>query len=185
MAALRSAGDETDRLVRLAEDLLVLAHAGSGGLPIRREGIDVGELIASEVARISPRASERGLTIEQRGPEVLRAEIDPMRFRQAVGNLLDNAVRHSPVGGTIAIDVRSSDGSFSVGIADAGEGFPTGFASRAFEPFARAESSRSRDGGGTGLGLSIVRAVAEAHGGTAEVRNLPEGGACVTVEIPA
>ena len=185
VAALRSAGDETDRLVRLAEDLLVLAHAGSGGLPIRREDIDVGELIASEVAGISPRASERGITIEQRGPEVLRAEIDPMRFRQAVGNLLDNAVRHSPVGGPIAIDVRSSDGSFSVGIADAGEGFPKGFASQAFEPFARAESSRSRDGGGTGLGLSIVRAVAEAHGGTAEVRNLPEGGACVTVEIPA
>jgi two-component system OmpR family sensor kinase len=185
VAALRSAGDETDRLVRLAEDLLVLARAGSGRLPIRREEIVVEALIASEVDAISPRAAERGISIERRHAKDVRAYVDPTRFRQAVGNLLDNAVRHSPRGGTITVGVTARDGSLLLEVADAGEGFPEGFAARALEPFARAEPSRSRAGGGTGLGLAIVRAVAEAHGGTASIRNLPGGGAAVTLEIPA
>lgn len=185
VAALRSAGDETDRLVRLAEDLLVLARAGSGRLPIRREEIVVGALIASEVDAISPRAAERGIAIERRHAEGLRADVDPARFRQAVGNLLDNAVRHSPPGGTITVGLRAADGSLFLEVADAGEGFPEAFAAQAFEPFARAEPSRSRAWGGTGLGLAIVRAVAEAHGGTARIRNVPGGGATVTIEIPA
>jgi heavy metal sensor kinase len=185
VTALRSAGHETDRLVRLAEDLLVLARAGSGSLAVKRGPVDVGVLIDSEVAAISTRAAERGITIERRHEGDLRADLDPVRFRQAVGNLLDNAVRQSPTGGTITVDLGAHDGSLSVEVADDGEGFPEGFASQAFEPFTRAESSRSRAEGGTGLGLAIVRAVAEAHGGTAEIRNLPGGGACVTLEIPA
>jgi two-component system OmpR family sensor kinase len=185
VAALRSAGHETERLVRLAEDLLVLARTGSGGLEVRRPLVDVGALVDREVAAISTRAAGRDLTIERRLDGDLRADVDPTRIRQAVGNLLDNAVRHSPAGGTITVDVRARDGRVSLEVIDEGEGFPEAFVGQAFEPFARAESSRARVAGGTGLGLAIVRAVAEAHGGTARIRNLPGGGACVTLEIPA
>jgi heavy metal sensor kinase len=184
LEALRSAGQETDRLVRLAEDLLVLARGDHGQPPAVREPVDVAELVEREVSAFSPRASERGIVIETQVPEGRRILLDPARLRQALGNLLDNAVRHSPSGGTVGVAASMQDGSFLLEVRDAGEGFPAGFLPRAFEPFARADPSRSRTAGGTGLGLAIVRAVAEAHGGTAEARNHPDGGASVVLTIP-
>jgi signal transduction histidine kinase len=84
----------------------------------------------------------------------------------------------------VAVEARARDGWLSFEVRDEGAGFPADFLASAFEPFARADPSRSRTEGGTGLGLAIVRAVAEAHGGTARARNLPGGGAAVTVTIP-
>jgi two-component system, OmpR family, sensor kinase len=182
--ALRSAGQETERLVRLAEDLLVLARTDRGRLPVTREPIDVADLVASEAESFSSRASERGIAIRTDVPDDLQARVDPRRVRQALGNLLDNAIRHSASGGTVAVEARDRDGWLSLEVRDEGAGFPPDFLARAFEPFARADPSRSRTDGGTGLGLAIVQAVAEAHGGTAGARNLPQGGAAVTITIP-
>jgi len=184
LAALRSAGQETERLVRLAENLLVLAGADRGRLQVARRPVDVAELVASEVSAFVPRASERGIAIETDVPEDFQCELDPMRFRQALGNLLDNAIRHSPSGRPVAVVVRDEGGSLTLEVRDEGEGFPEGFQATAFEAFARADPARSRNDGGAGLGLAIVQAVAEAHGGTAEARNLPQGGASVVVTIP-
>jgi heavy metal sensor kinase len=184
LAALRSAGQETERLVRLAEDLLVLARADRGRLPTALDDVDVAELVAGEVAAFAPRASESGIAIESHVADGLRARLDPLRMRQALGNLLDNALRHSPSGGTVTVEARLTDTALALEVRDGGEGFPAGFLAHAFEPFARPEGGRSRDEGGAGLGLAIVRAVAEAHGGTAEARNLPEGGASITITIP-
>jgi two-component system OmpR family sensor kinase len=182
--ALRSAGQETERLVRLAEDLLVLARTDRGGLPVDREPVDLADLVTSEAESFALRASERGIAIRTDVPDGLEARVDPRRMRQALGNLLDNAIRHSAAGGAVDVEARVRDGWLSLEVRDGGAGFPEGFLPRAFEPFARADPSRSRIEGGTGLGLAIVRAVAEAHGGTAGARNLPRGGAAVTVAIP-
>jgi signal transduction histidine kinase len=112
--------------------------------------------------------------------------VDPLRIRQAVGNLLDNALHSTPPQGTVTVEVVHADGSLSLEVRDTGEGFPTAFLHNAFEPFARPDDSRSRPDGeaGAGLGLAIVRAVAEAHGGTVEAANRPGGGAAVTLRIP-
>ena len=182
--ALRSASEETDRLVRLAEDLLVLARADRGRLPVRREPVELLPLVDAAVEALSTRAARGGVSVERLVPGGLRASLDPLRVRQALGNLLDNALRSTPSGGRVLVEAASSDGVLSLEVRDSGEGFPESFLADAFEAFARPDGPRSRHDGGTGLGLAIVRAVAEAHGGEAVARNLPEGGASVTLRIP-
>jgi two-component system OmpR family sensor kinase len=183
--ALRSASEETDRLARLAEDLLVLARAESGRLPVRREPVDVGDLIMGVVETFSTRASERRISLEPRLRDGLRANVDPSRLRQAVANLVDNALRHTGPGGRVAIEVAHRDGALTIQVEDTGHGFPPSFLPEAFEPFSRADTARARDEGGTGLGLAIVRAVAEAHGGRADAWNRPDGGAVVVLDLRA
>ena len=183
--ALRSAAEETDRLARLADDLLVLARADRGRLPIRREPVDVARMVGGTVDTFAARASERGVGIDVRVPEELRADVDELRMRQALGNLLDNGLRYVPSGGRMRVAAERHDGSLRLEVRDTGPGFPPEFLPVAFEAFARPDASRSRPGGGTGLGLAIVAAVAEAHGGTVEADNLPGGGAVVVLSIPA
>jgi two-component system OmpR family sensor kinase len=182
--ALRSAAEETDRLARLAEDLLVLARADRGRVPVRRESTDVAQLVAGTADAFGARAAEEGVSVETRVPEGIRATVDPVRIGQALGNLLDNALRHTPPGGRVTVEVARADGALSFEVRDTGEGFPAEFLPGAFEPFARPDPSRSRQDGGAGLGLAIVLAVAQAHGGSAEISNGPEGGASVTIRIP-
>ncbi|MGH2675184.1 MAG: sensor histidine kinase [Actinomycetota bacterium] len=182
--ALRSAAEESDRLARLAEDLLVMARADRGRLRVRREPVELAPLIAGAIEAYSTRATTLGVSIEASVPEGLRGRIDALRFRQVIGNLLDNALRHTRSGGRVTIDVARASDSLRFQVRDTGEGFPASFLPRAFEPFARPDGPRSRPDGGAGLGLAIVRAVAEAHGGSVEAENSPEGGASVTVRIP-
>jgi two-component system, OmpR family, sensor kinase len=183
-AALRSASEETDRLARLADDLLVLARADRGRLPVRREPVEVATLVSEAVEPFARRAGERGVAIEVLVSEELRADIDELRIRQAVGNLLDNALRHTPAGGRVTVEAGRRNGDLRLEVRDTGEGFPPGSVPGVFEAFARPDAARSRSDGGAGLGLTIVRAVAEAHGGTAAAANTPEGGATVVVTIP-
>lgn len=182
-SALRSAADETDRLVRLAEDLLVLARARGGKLPIRREELDAAALVRDIVGSFGGRASERGIALDHHAGDGVRAYVDPSRIRQALGNLLDNALRHTPAGGRISVALARLDGEVTISVIDSGTGFSPDFLGTAFEPFSRDDAARARAEGGTGLGLAIVRVIAEAHGGTAEARNT-EGGAEVIVRFP-
>jgi two-component system, OmpR family, sensor kinase len=184
-AALRSAAVETDRLTSLAEDLLVLARAADGRLPIRRDEIELGPLVDDVVRRFSGRAEARGITMATTVDRDRRARVDEARVRQALGNLIENALIHTPRGGRITVGLTDADGSLSIAVVDTGEGFPAGFLEHAFEPFSRADAARSPDGGGTGLGLAIVRVVAEGHGGSVEARNNPGGGATVELTLPA
>jgi two-component system OmpR family sensor kinase len=183
-AALRSAAEETERLARLAEDLLVLARTDRGRLPVRPEPVDLAPLVNGTIEPFATQAAKGRVSIEARVPESLQASLDPLRIRQAIGNLLDNSLRHTPPGGRVTVEVGRADGFLCLEVRDTGEGFPETFLPSAFEPFARPDASRSRLDGGTGLGLAIVQAVAQAHGGVAEARNRPEGGASVTVRIP-
>lgn len=182
--ALRSASEEADRLARLADDLLVLARSDRGRLPIRREPVDVAEMVGGTVDSFAARASERGVGIDIRVSAELRADLDELRMRQALGNLLDNGLRYVPPGGRVSVAAERDDGFLRLEVRDDGPGFPAEFLPVAFEAFARPDASRSRPGGGTGLGLAIVAAVAQAHGGTAEAANLPDGGAVVVLSIP-
>jgi two-component system, OmpR family, sensor kinase len=183
-ASLGSAADETERLINLAEDLLVLARADRGRLPVRRDDLDVAGLVRETVGSFSGRASALGVSLETSLAGDVRARVDAARLRQAVGNLIDNALRHTPAGGRVTVELGRRDGAVSIEVADTGEGFAPTFLPQAFEPFTRADAARARADGGSGLGLAIVRAVAEAHGGTVEAANRPDGGAVVTVRLP-
>jgi signal transduction histidine kinase len=163
--ALAGALGETERLTRLADDLLVLARADQGRLPLRTEQLDVRDLLSERAARLAPAA-----TVDV--PAGLAVRADPDRVAQAVDNLLVNALRHGAE--PVALHARASDGLVELHVTDAGPGFG-GAATRAFERF---------HGEGSGLGLSIVAAIAGAHGGRAGARDRPEGGADAWIELP-
>jgi two-component system, OmpR family, sensor kinase len=184
-AEVRSAAQETDRLSRLAEDLLVLARADRGRLPIRREPIDMAGLVGGTVESFAARAAERHIGIDVHVPDELRADVDGLRVRQALGNLLDNGLRAVPSGGQVSVAAERDNGSLRLEVRDTGPGFPPEFLPVAFEAFTRPDAGRSRPDGGAGLGLAIVAAVAQAHGGSVSAENLPGGGAVVVVSIPA
>jgi two-component system, OmpR family, sensor kinase len=168
-AALESAAEEVERLTRLAEDLLVLARADEGRLPLRRESIEVRQLLES-VARRFPQKIEVG------APDGDTVVGDRLRLEQALGNLVDNALRHGA--GTVRVDAERRDGVLELRVSDEGPGFPPELLPTAFERFTRGDEARER--GGTGLGLAIVAAVAKAHGGRARAE-----GSSVTIELPA
>ncbi|MDX6425639.1 MAG: hypothetical protein QOD52_1044 [Gaiellaceae bacterium] len=167
--ALRSVASETDRLVQLAEDLLLLARVDDGTLPIRRQDVRVDELLNGIARRFERRAREEGRAIEV-SANGTHLNVDRLRVEQALGNLVENALRHGD--GTI----RLAGDTQTLRVSDEGPGFPPGFAPRAFERFTHADDSRGT--GGAGLGLAIVAAVAEAHGGDASV-----AGAVVTIRL--
>jgi signal transduction histidine kinase len=178
-AALSAAVEECDHLAQLAEDLLVVARSGEGELPLRREPIDVGELLQRVRERFTDRADRAGRPIRLERGDDLWLDADPLRLQQALGNLVDNALRHG--GGEIVLRSAARDGLVELSVSDAGTGFPAGFEERAFERFARADSARTR--GGSGLGLAIVKTIAEAHGGSAEI--VPGAGATVRISLRA
>jgi signal transduction histidine kinase len=179
-AALRSAADETDRVAQLAEDLLVIARSDQGRLPIRMGAVDARGLLEAVRDRYARRADERDATIEVSSPHPLTMEADGLRLEQALGNLVDNALRYGD--GPIDLTARRLDGKVELAVRDHGSGMPEDFIASAFERFTRAEGARSR--GGAGLGLAIVQTIADAHGGIATAANARDGGARMTVLIP-
>ncbi|MCU1629833.1 MAG: hypothetical protein JWP64_4782 [Pseudonocardia sp.] len=183
--AVGLAGEETDRLIRLAEDMLLLARADDHQPFLHPEPLSLPGLLAVAARGAGARAAERAVTVVVHGPDELQVTADPDRLRQAVDNLLDNATRHAPSGSVVEVTVSTQrSGEVSVEVADRGPGFPVEFLPHAFRRFERAEAARSRDAGGTGLGLSIVRAIATAHGGDAVATNRPGGGAAVAITLP-
>jgi signal transduction histidine kinase len=175
-AAIHSAAEETDRLSQLAEDLLIIARSDQGRLPIKREPVELRELLERVRGRFSARAAQQGREISIDAPAGVSAELDPLRIEQALGNLVDNALRHGK--GRVGLTATVGDGRVRLDVDDQGSGFPEGFVERAFERFSRADEGRT--GGGAGLGLAIVRAIARAHGGEARA-----DGARVELDLPA
>jgi signal transduction histidine kinase len=174
--ALTAAVEECDRLAQLAEDLLVVARSGEGALPLRREEVELAPLLEDVRRRFADRAArgEREIVID--GADGLSVNADPLRLRQAVSNLVDNALRHGD--GEVSLRARPRDGGLELEVSDRGAGFEPEIANRAFERFTRGDRARTR--GGTGLGMAIVLAVAQAHGGRAEIA---DGGAGGTVRL--
>ena len=178
-AALRSAAAESDRLARLAEDLLVLARTDQGRLPLRRAPLSAGDILANVAERFRPEAENEGRSIEVDSPNGLEVVGDALRLEQALGNLVDNALRHGR--GAVLLRGVDSDGRVELHVTDEGAGFSPEFFAHAFERFSRADEARS--GEGAGLGLAIVRVIAGAHGGSAHAANREGGGADVWVSL--
>ena len=179
--ALRSAADEADRLALLAEDLLVLARADEGELALRRSEIHARDLLETVARRFSPRAEPSGRTLSVSTPQDPLVSGDRLRLEQALGNLVDNALRHG--GGTIRLEAEAENGTVALRVSDEGTGFPPQLLPVAFERFSRTDEARAR--GSTGLGLAIVDAIARAHGGHASAANRPGGGAEITISLPS
>ncbi|MGH3029299.1 MAG: sensor histidine kinase [Gaiellaceae bacterium] len=177
--AIRSAAAESDRLARLAEDLLVLARFDQGRLPLRRGPLSAAVILANVAERFRPEAENEGRSIKVDSPDGLEVVGDELRLEQAFGNLVDNALRHGR--GAVLLRAVDSDGRVELHVTDEGEGFTPEFFAHAFERFSRADEARS--GEGAGLGLAIVRVIAGAHGGSAHARNREGGGADVWVSL--
>lgn len=179
-AALRAAGAETDRLSQLAEDLLLLARVDENVLPLRRVPLETGTLLDTVALRFRARALHTGRTIRTArdgGPTITA---DQLRVEQALGNLIENALRYGA--GTIRLSVHDLPDSVEFHVMDEGSGFPDELLPRAFERFSR--DSRQRSTGGAGLGLAIVQAIAHAHGGNVGAHNTASGGADVWLALP-
>jgi two-component system OmpR family sensor kinase len=181
-AALRSIEQEADRLGRLTQDLLVLARSDRGRLPVHPAEADVDDLLDRVAGEFAQRAESAGVRLRVDG-DGARGRVDVDRIRQALENLVDNALRHASAGDEIELRARRDAEGLHLVVRDTGPGFPGRLLPRAFERFARDDERRNGDG--AGLGLAIVRAVAEAHGGKAIAENLPTGGAAVSIDLPA
>ncbi|MFL5831775.1 MAG: sensor histidine kinase [Solirubrobacteraceae bacterium] len=179
-AALRNASAETDRLVQLAGDLLLIASSDRGQLPLRLEPVGVRELLESVRERFAWRAAEEERHLLVEAPADLVVQADRLRLEQALGNLLENALRHGD--GEVTLRGAAAGDRLELQVLDHGAGFPPAFLPHAFERFSRGEESRA--GGGAGLGLTIVATIAHAHQGTASARNRTEGGAEVSLSLP-
>jgi two-component system, OmpR family, sensor kinase len=177
--ALRSAGEETERLSRLADDLLILARAEDGRLRVQTENVPADELLERAASRFVGRARDAGreITVEPSG-ETVRG--DRLRLEQALGNLVDNALRHGD--GNVTLHAVEDTSEVELHVTDEGSGVPVGFLPHAFDRFARADEARG--GGGSGLGLSIVDVIARAHGGSAHVVNRNGGGVDAWIALP-
>ena len=168
-AAILMSSREADRLSQLAEDLLLIARVDHrGGLPLRRERVKVDELFDGIVTRFELQAHESRKSLYALSARGLTVDADPLRLQQALGNLVDNALRY----GGVTIWLVAEDQELHV--RDDGPGFPPEFLPTAFERFSRPTGARGT-GAGAGLGLSIVLAIAEAHGGTAHLENTDDG----------
>ena len=179
--AVASAAGESDRLVQLAEDLLVLARADEGRLPVRPERLDTAELLRSTARRFESRAAEAGRELRVAPGDGLALHADRLRAEQALANLVDNALRYGE--GPVELAAEPSDGAVRLHVRDRGPGFDPALDGHAFERFTRGDRARSR--GGTGLGLAIVDAVARSHGGRAAASAREDGrGADVWIELP-
>lgn len=180
--ALTEALGDGERLSRLADDLLVLARADQGRLPLRLEPLDVQELLEQAVDRHRADAGALGRRLESRmqieGGAVISA--DPDRVAQALDNLVVNALRYGA--GTITLRGRADAHGVALVVHDDGSGFPADFVARAFERFSQADPSHGA--AGSGLGLTLVEAIARAHGGRASVSNPPVGGTEAVLVLP-
>jgi len=179
--ALASAAEETDRIIRLAEDLLLMARAEQGQLPMQRHELSAPELLGALAARSTATVERAGRMLvvgAESDGVMICADLD--RLQQAAGNLIDNALRYGR--GTITLSARSAGSRVELHVTDQGPGFAAEFLPSAFERFSRADPARSR--GGAGLGLAIVKTIAQAHQGDACAGNLPQGGADVWLILP-
>ena len=173
--------EESKRMRRLAEELLVLAR-GDEGAPLEFKLQDLGA-IAEEATRTARGAAGSRVTVEYAHPEhAIIATFDRNRMRQALSILLDNAIKYTPEGGEIRVWTRERNGQVEVAVSDTGVGIPEEHLPHVFERFYRVDEARTR--GGAGLGLAIARQIADAHGGTIEVQSTPGGGSTFVMRVP-
>ena len=180
---LRSSLEEVERLVRLAEDLLLFSRA-TAGLEGPRSPVDLEPLLL-EVAEIGVRLAQgTGVKVQIKDATPTTVVGDAGALRRAVLNLVENAVKYAPPGGTVEVSLARDNCWALLAVSDTGPGIDVADVERVFEPFVRLDTARTRDTGGTGLGLSIARSIVLAHGGTIRLDSKPGGGSTFTIRLP-
>ena len=183
--ALESSLEEAVRLSELINNLLFLARTESPLTHLRLETVDVAELLHGVRDYYEVSAADAGVVLTSNGlGEPVLAEVDRTLMQRAVGNLISNAVGHTPEGGTVAIETRCEAAALYIDVIDTGVGIPPEALPRVFDRFFRVDSSRSKASGGTGLGLSIVQGIMQLHSGTVEISSTPGCGTRVTLRMP-
>jgi two-component system OmpR family sensor kinase len=177
-AAIRAAAQDTERLSRIADDLLLLARAERGRVPLRLEPVDVADVFDSVATRFRPRAELDGRELTVAAGDPLVVEADRVLLEQALGNLVDNAFNHG--GGRITLQAKRRGGFAELHVLDEGRGFSADLLERAFERFSRGTKTETD---GSGLGLAIVETIADAHEGDAQAANADGGGADVWITL--
>jgi two-component system sensor histidine kinase BaeS len=172
---------EAEVMDRLLDDLRTISLAEAGALPLHREPVDLVDVVDEVLAAQRTVADGRRVALARTGDDELEADVDPMRVREVLVNLVANAVRHTPAGGHVTVDARAEGGDAVLTVADTGEGIPGEELGRVFDRF-----HRRSDSGGSGLGLTIVRDLAAAHGGSVDVRSegVPGRGSTFRVRLP-
>ena len=179
-SSIRSAAGETDRLIRLAEDLLLVARSDQSALRLQPQAVSSDELLTAVAARFESSAASSGRTVDVDRASEIELAVDREQVERALGNLVENALRHGS--GKVRLRASGHDGAVELHVTDEGAGFDPDFLPVAFERFTRADEARGS--GGTGLGLAIVAAVAHAHGGSAGATNRDGIGADVWIAFP-
>jgi two-component system, OmpR family, heavy metal sensor histidine kinase CusS len=182
---LGSCLEEAERLSELISDLLFLARAESPLTHLHREAVNLWELLDGVREYYEASAEENGIslaTLPSKTP--LMAELDRKLVQRALGNLISNALAHTPAGGSIRLGANAENGSARIAISDTGSGIPADALPRVFDRFFRADTSRGQASGGTGLGLAIVQSIMTLHGGTVEIESQLGQGTRVTLDIP-
>ncbi|MFF5497223.1 sensor histidine kinase [Streptomyces aquilus] len=182
---LASLHEEALVLQRVIDDLQDLAAADAGTLRLHREPVAAGELLGQVAAAHRVAADTAGVTLRTRSDGEPWLDADPVRMRQALGNLVSNALRHTPADGTVTLSARADGDDVVLEVTDTGSGIAPEDLPHVFDRFWRAEKSRSRRTGGSGLGLPIVRHLMAAHGGTAEAASEPGTGSVFILRVPA
>lgn len=178
--------EEAQRLSRLINDLAELNRSDTQGFQLRRQPTDLAALLHHATHAAAARAAAKGVTLRTQAAPGLRAEVDPKRFGQALGNLLDNAITHTRSGGQVTLAATASqDGGVSIQVRDTGPGIAAEDLPDVFERLWRGDPSRSRATGGYGLGLAITHQIVTAHHGTISAASTPGAGATFTITLPA
>lgn len=180
---LRSIGVETDRLTLLVDDLFELSRITSGVIDLAPTAVEVGDLVGAVVDGVRPTARHRGVELRCRLDELPPLLVSPAEATRVLRNLLDNAVRHTPTGGTVQVSVAAEADRAVVSVVDECGGIPLPDLERVFDVAFRGDTARGRDDGGGGLGLAIAKGLVEAQDGTIAVSNHP-GGCCFTIRLP-
>jgi len=174
------------RLTRLAEDLSAVTRAESGEIQLTLDRRDPAELLEQGFRAAQDRALALGIDLRlETGPGLPAVLVDADRMAQVLGNLVDNALRHTESGGRVVLAGHASGSSVRLAVTDSGEGIEARHLPHVFERFYRAENARDRTSGGSGIGLAITKALVEAHGGTVAVASAGRGaGSCFEVSLP-
>ncbi len=172
--------DATQALDRLVEDLRTLVLTDAGSLVLNKEPTDLGALVEDAVEKFKPQAESAGIELtSEPAADLPPVEIDPARIRSVIGNLLSNAIRHTPRGGSIKVSLSRAGDQIVATVADTGEGIPPELLPHVFERFVKGAHST-----GSGLGLAIAHDIAAAHGGKLEIESEPGAGTRVRLSLP-
>jgi heavy metal sensor kinase len=182
--ALESVQGEVDHLTRLTDQLLMLARADAGALKPAKEAVDVADFLHETGARWEPVAERRSVRMEVSAPASGYVQGDPALLRRVMDNLVDNAIRYTGEGTSVALRGYASNGGWNVDVVDQGPGIPTEYRTQLFSRFARPDTARSPEDGGAGLGLALSAAIARAHGGSLELVESGEPGAVFRLHLP-